>query len=254
MLMKLRRDNETNNRSALSVSRSPAPLESQVLNQGFERFKGFGGANAHKFEKLQKREAQIKQIPSKPQITDTKNSCTYNKESRDASVRSTRSDNNIHGYAYSGRGDKRLFVNKADLRFDITDINEKKRKFKYTFEKEHPKDKERLLGYLKAQNLDRYSKALPEKPIEQVVDYGRGVYRPEQSKFMEVNPNNNSYIVHQNNSTIRRLDEMKQMMRTEAHVTLGDVPIIVRDKPVFAQIEGFRGRGRSNNHSARSFK
>lgn len=232
LLMQLRRDADQPNSRPLSHSPQPAHHESRIVNHNVHRLNAGNNHYDSSFNMNFRPEGPIQRdYKNMPSGTMPYGRADYNRErsASNVSTRSTQSANLLPGHKYVGKSEKKVYVNKADLRFDITDINNKKRKFKYSFERENPRDKEKLQNYLKAQNLDKYSKELPVRHINEVVDYKRGIYRPEESKFMESNPNNSSYVAHQNNSTYKRIDQMKMLLRKEAHNVLGDNIVITRD-------------------------
>lgn len=231
LLLKHRKEMEAANQRPASRSPQPIQNESRVIQRGLDNY---GPSYPHFDSRLQrpiKPESNAHPITNniyRPYTPDRPVDNNRHRSTSQVSIHSTRSANWMPEYKYIGKSEKKVFANKADLRFDITDINNKKRKFKYSFERENPRDKQKLLTYLKAQNLDKYSRELPVRQINEVVDYHRGIYRPEESKFMEGNPNGNSYAVHQNNSTYKRIDKMKMLLRKEAHNLIGDNAVIVR--------------------------
>ena len=254
LLMKLRRENEAKSPRPLSPVPAPSPQISQIMSKAPKPQTPTYQPYSSKFDRPVQREVRNQPActdKNRPQTPNPNPKPAHPRDLSNTSTRSTRSVNFMPEYKHIGKSEKKLYVNKPDLRFDITDINNKKRKFKYSFEKEHPRDRQKLLNYLKAQNLDKYSKELPERKIREVVDYGRGIHRPEESKFMEGNPNGNSYIVHQNNSTYRKIDQMKMMLKKEAHNLMADHAVITRGGRTPDRGTGLRSTGKSANKSFR---
>ena len=222
LLAKLRKEKESRSCRQLSPSPTPLPKESQVISRGVGDYVPSYQPYISRYDK-----------PNQNEHSGMNHSRTIERkkqapQQRASSNVSTKSLGFIPEYKYVGKCEKKLYCNKPDLRFDITDINQKKRKFKYSFERENPRDREKLLKYLKAQNLDKYSKELPERPICEKVDYCRKTCRPEESGYMDENPNHQSYLIHQNNSTYKRIDQMKLMLKKEAHNLIEDNVVICR--------------------------
>lgn len=234
LLMKLRRDNETNYQRTVSASPIETPRESRINHRDYEDHQHrlgrpyISGTSTKKFEEV--RPHKVTMHEQRTRLGMVQAETRQQRDNSRTSAISQKSDNYLPEDKPVGRSEKRIYANKADLRYDISDINNKKRKFIYSFEREHPRDKERLANYLKAQNLDKYSKALPERPVDGVVDYRKGIYKPEESRFMEGNPNNNSYLIHQNNSTVRRIDQMKRLLKNEACNIIDNNAIILRNE------------------------
>lgn len=134
----------------------------------------------------------------------------------------------IPSYKYDGKSGRKIFTNKADLRFDIRDINDKKKHYIKIPEQQKAREGEKLNKYLKAQNLDVYEKKLPQKKITQVIDYGRKNYRPEESSYMNNYIRRSGYGVNADNQTVRRIDKMKQLLQKEAHYNVNYNPVILR--------------------------
>ena len=136
----------------------------------------------------------------------------------------------IPQYKYDGKSGRRVFTNKADLRYDIRDINQKKKHYIKIPEGQKAREEEKLKKYLKAQNLDVYSKRLPDKKITRVVDFGRKNYRPEDSSYMQNYIRRSGYNVNVDNPVVRKMDKMKSLLQKEAHYNINYNPVVLREQ------------------------
>ncbi len=134
----------------------------------------------------------------------------------------------IPAYKYDGKSSRKVYTNKADLRYDIRDINQKKKHYIKIPEQQKERENQKLKNYLKAQNIDVYEKKLPKKRITEVIDYGRKNYRPEESSYMNNYIKRSGYNVNAENQTVRRIDKMKQLLQKEAHFNINYNPVILR--------------------------
>jgi len=129
-------------------------------------------------------------------------------------------------YRYIGRPEKKLYTDKPDLRFKTADINDVKmnsahnmgRKFKTTDE---------LISYMRALAIYNKPKEIPYKHIVKAVDYSQRNYEPDYTKTNNAKKEY-KYIIQKDTSLINRIDQMKQLLKEEAHV-LFNHPHILRD-------------------------
>lgn len=101
---------------------------------------------------------------------------------------------------FAAKSHKKEYLKKPDLRFDVKDINEKKRKYFYPWEdRNHVSEDEKQ--YKHHQKVDVYSRQLPEKDIKEGFD------------FHHLNFQHN---INTTSKTKQKMNRIKDMQREEA--------------------------------------
>lgn len=135
------------------------------------------------------------------------------------------------------------FSHKADLRFDVRDINRKSPKLKVEHD---PRIDQKHLAYLKAQNLHLYDKYIPADEIAKKQYFFEGerveldprVYGPPFKRSLSARVADNEEFLRtarfrnnpDPNTTQRETFEHEQ--RKEAHAKFSNEPVIIREKGV----------------------
>jgi len=137
-------------------------------------------------------------------------------------------------YKYVGVTEKKSYNNKPDLRYEVSDINQKKSRWAH-LAKPDPKEEARLKGYKHLQQLDTYQRELSPNLINKEVVFKNG-HRVDAPKVARSNSQTNipgpllrPSIYDYANTALKNLDQNHYIKKQEAEFFMQNTPMVLRD-------------------------
>lgn len=157
---------------------------------------------------------------------------------RNNDARSTKSQSQSRSitpeYKYVGVTEKKSYNNKPDLRYEVTDINQKKSRWAH-LAKPDPSMQEQVKNYKHLQQLDKYERGLSPNLISKEVEFKNG-HRVDAPKVVRSNSQNNiagpllrPSVYDYANSALRNFDQNHYVKKQEAEFFMQNNPMVLRD-------------------------
>jgi hypothetical protein len=158
-------------------------------------------------------------------------------------------------YKYVGATEKKSYTHKADLRYEVTDINQKKSRWAH-LAKPSPKEIEQLNNYKHLQQLDKYDRGISPNLINKEVQFHNG-RRIDATKIVRSNSQTNvpgpllrPSVYDYANSALKNLDKDHYVKKREAEFFMQNNPMVLRD----GQQTTYKPTNTQPTHNPRSYR
>jgi hypothetical protein len=136
-------------------------------------------------------------------------------------------------YKFIGKSEKKSYANKADLRYEVSDINQKKSRWAHLI-KPNQKEIDQVKNYKHLQQLDKYDRGISPGLITKEVEFKNG-HRIDAPKIPRSNSQTNVQgplyrptVYDYANPVLKNFDQNHYIKKQEAEFFMQNNPMILR--------------------------